>query len=296
MTKRKTIIAINTLAFHGYSLDRALEEIARLADYVEPVFIAKYDPSLREEYFNEDNARILSKRLKEIGLKVRSVGSHMDLGQTNSVVVFKKRMDFAKAIGAGIILTNAGHKSREASFHINMKELVLYAEKLDLIIAFENPGDGEGQLLETGLQGLEILDKIGSDRIRLNYDFSNVFTYSKGKRSPDQEIEKLLPYLGHLHLKNVKLLKSHWMVCGIGEGVIDYRRLFQRFPALLSVPMSIELPIGFGYDDQFNFALQKESPVLHEEFAAPSLEYIRHVLSSSFRFCETSLIVGKKEC
>ena len=48
-----TAIAINTLAFYGYPLDTALEEIARLASDVEPVYISKYDPTLREEYFNE---------------------------------------------------------------------------------------------------------------------------------------------------------------------------------------------------------------------------------------------------
>ncbi|OHB78557.1 MAG: hypothetical protein A2Z25_22365 [Planctomycetes bacterium RBG_16_55_9] len=276
----KSTIAINTLAFHGYSLDTALEEIARLTEYVEPVFIAKYDPSLSEEYFNENNARLLSKRLKELGLEVRSVGSHMDIGQPDSVAVFKKRMDFAKAIGAEIILTNAGHKSREAAFYNNMEELALYAERLDLIIAFENPGDGQDQLLETGIQGLSILDRIGSDRVKLNYDFSNVFTYSKGIRHPGQELEVVIASLGHLHLKNVKAREGQWPVCGIGEGIIDYRSLFRRFPALLNVPMSIELPLRFAYDARFDFILRETSRL--------PLEHIRTVLTGSLKYLKAT--------
>ena len=275
----KSTIAINTLAFHGYCLDTALEEIARLTPYIEPVFIAKYDPSLCERYFSENNARILFKRLKELRLKVRSVSSHMDLGQPDSAAVFKKRMEFAKAIGAGVILTNAGHKSREAVFYRNMEELALHAEKLDLIIAFENPGDGQDQLLETGLQGLAILDRIGSDRVKLNYDFSNIFTYSKSVRHPEQEVEMVLACVGHLHLKNVKAQEGQWTVCSIEEGIIDYRNLFRRYPALSDIPMCIELPLRFAYDAQFDFVLRESSPL--------PLEHIRTILTDSLEYLNT---------
>jgi len=275
----KPIIAINTLAFHGYSLDTALEEIAQLTEYAEPVYIAKYDPTLREEYFNKDNARLLSRRLEGLRLKIISMGSHMDLGEADAVAVFKRRMEFAKAIGAKMILTNASVKSKETAFYGNMEKLASYAEKLDLAIALENPGDGQDQLLDSGIDGVTILERLGSDRVRLNYDCSNVFTYSKGKRHPEQEIGALLRYTGHLHLKNVRLQSWAWRVCGIDEGIIDYRSLFRKFPALLDIPMSIELPIRFGYDAQFNFGLR-------ETFAGPPLERIRRVLSGSLEYLQ----------
>jgi len=71
------------------------------------------------------------------------------------------------------------------------------------------------------------------------------------------------------------------MVCGIGEGVINYRSLFQQFPALLNIPMSIELPIGYGYDAHFDFALQNESTGLRETPPVPHLSRIRRIPSSS---------------
>jgi len=294
MGGKRPIVAINTLAFHGYPLDTALGEIARLADYVEPVFITKYDPTLREEYFNEDNAWAFSRRLEQLKLKIVSMGSHMDLGQSDAAAIFRNRMEFAAKIGAKTIITNAGHKSCKTTFYKNMGKLISYAEKIDITIAFENPGDGQDLLLGDGIEAIEVLERLGSDRARFNYDFSNVFTYSKGKKYPGQELGRLLPYIGHLHLKNVKLWKGHWMVCSIGKGVINYRNLFQQFPALLNIPMSIELPIGYGYDDQFNFALRKESPELNENFTAPPIEYIRKVLSSSLRFYEINLRLSRR--
>lgn len=277
MRNRKSVIAINTLAFHGCPLDTALEEIAQLTDCVELVFIAKYDPTLCEDHFNQNNARVLTRRLEQLRLKIISMGSHMDLGQTNAATVFKKRMEFAKAIGAGTIITNASRKACQMAFYKNMDELIAYAEKMDLIIALENPGDGHDQLLGDGIKGIAVLERLGSDRIRLNYDFSNVFTYSKGKKHPDLELSELLPYIGHLHLKNVKFQKGVWMVSSIGEGVIDYRDLFQQFPSLWNIPMSIELPIGFGYDAQFDFALR-------ETLTGPPLGRIRRILSGSLEF------------
>jgi len=272
-----TGIAINTLAFHCCPLDTALEEIARLTNYVEPVFIARYDPMLREEYFTETNAKLLANRFEQLGLKTISMGSHMDLGRANAADIFKKRMEFAKVIGTRTITSNAGRKSYETAFCKNMDQLITYAEEIDIVIALENPGDGQDQLLGSAREGIAVLERLGSDRVRLNYDFSNVFTYSKGTRHPEQELEELLPYIGHLHLKNVKLQKQNWMVCSIAEGVIDYRSLFQHFPALLDIPMSIELPVGFGYDAQFDFALR-------ETFTSPPVERIRRILSDSLDY------------
>ena len=277
-----TEIAINTLAFHGYPLDTALEEIARLGTYVEPVYISKYDPALREEHFNEANAQRLRGRLETLCLKVSSVGSHLDLGQADSVEVFRRRMEFARAIGAGVILTNAAEKSRKATFLRNIERLARLAEKLDLVIALENPGDGQDQLLGTGLEGAALLEELGSDRVRLNYDFSNVFTYSKGRRCPDEELEAVLPHVSHLHLKNVKSWEGAWPVCGLEAGIIDYRRLLRQFPTLSSIPMSIELPIRFGYDAAFRFGLRQKLPV-------PSLDSVREILKDSLDYLATAL-------
>jgi sugar phosphate isomerase/epimerase len=277
-----TAIAINTLAFYGYSLDTALEEIAQLTREVEPVYIAKYDPSLREEYFNEANAQRLCQRLESLRLKVTAMASHMDLGQSDSAEVFRRRMEFAREIGARMILTNAAEKSRKATFLRNIERLAAHAERLGLVIALENPGDGQDQLLETGTDGAALLEELGSDRIRLNYDFSNIFTYSKGQRRPDEELEAVLPYVSHLHLKNVRLREGAWPVCGLEAGIIDYRRLLRQFPALSRIPMSIELPIRFGYDTAFRFGLR-------EELTVPSLESVRTMLRDSLDYLAAAL-------
>src|SRR3954453_20162058 len=99
-------IALNTLAFHGYPWRTALAETARLGvQFIEPVYITKYDPSLQESSFTEVNARTLSRQIEDAGLKTRSVASHMDMGLIDTTAIFQKRMEFVKALGAEVIIT-----------------------------------------------------------------------------------------------------------------------------------------------------------------------------------------------
>jgi sugar phosphate isomerase/epimerase len=86
--------------------------------------------------------------------------------------------------------------------------------------------------LGTGLEGAAILEELGSNRVRLNYDFSNVFTYTRGTKRPEQELEAVLPYVSHLHLKNVKSCEGAWPVCGLEAGIID-RASFSAIPLCL---------------------------------------------------------------
>jgi hypothetical protein len=88
--------------------------------------------------------------------------------------------------------------------------------------------------------------------------------------------------VNHLHLKNVRLCEGAWPVCDLEAGIINYRRLLQQFPALSSIPMSVELPIRFGYDAEFRFGLRENLPI-------PSLDSIRKTLKDSMDYLAVAL-------
>lgn len=270
-------IAINTLAFRGYPWDRILEETARLpVEFVEPVFISKYAPELREDYFTAKNAQAFLRQATANGLKVRSVASHMDMGRPDCVAVFEKRMAFARAIGAGIILTNTTAAENERQFLKHMKALCHVAEDLELMIGLENPGDGAGYLINNAADGVRWLERLGSERLKLNFDFSNVFTLSAGRVSCDPGLAQAIPHIGHLHLKNVGWQNGAWRVTTPAEGVIDYKTMFEQHPQLSAVPASLELPLCYGYNKEFEF-------VMLEKDRLPA-ETILQVLQDSLRF------------
>lgn len=250
-------IAINTLAFNGYPWETVLHKIAGTGvQFIEPVYISKYDPALKESFFTPANARYLLRQMKQTGLSVRSMASHMDMGLMDTVEVFQKRMEFAKTLGAEIILTNTSHMGNQRQFFNNMEILSGIAGELELTIGLENPGDGHGYIMNNAADGVRILGILDSEWVRLNYDFSNIYTLSKGRVTYDAGLGNALTHIGHLHLKNVRRQFDHWAVCSLEEGIIDYMEIFRTYPALQDLPMSIELPVRFEYDKDFNFVMR----------------------------------------
>jgi sugar phosphate isomerase/epimerase len=206
----------------------------------------------------------------------------MDMGLPDAAEVFQKRMEFAKTLGAGIIITNTSHIENERQFFKNMELLSGIADDLELTIALENPGDGRDYIMANAADGARIVEQLDSGWVKLNYDFSNIHTLSKGKNTYDTGLGGALPYIAHLHLKNVKLQGGSWVVCSLEEGIINYKALFHEYPALKDVPMSIELPVRFGYDREFNFVLM--------DMEQPPLERISKMLHDSLVFLDNSII------
>lgn len=284
----KNRIAINTLAFYGYPLETAAEEIAKLGvGFIEPVYIAKYSPELKEEYFTDNNARDFLLQAQNLGLKIRSVASHMDMSLPGAVDTFRKRMKFAKNLGAEIIITNTSHIENAPQFYKNMQVLSGTAEEMKLIIGLENPGDGQGYIMNNATDGVTMLEKIGSDRIKLNYDFSNIHSLYKAEKTYEEGLNKAIPYMAHLHLKNIKDKNGRWPVCGLSEGIINYKQLFIQFPELAKLPMSMELPVRFGYNEKFEF-------VRFDKEKVPSLASIRKVLNESLAYMNDVLPNDKR--
>ncbi|MHC4680333.1 MAG: sugar phosphate isomerase/epimerase family protein [Planctomycetota bacterium] len=282
-------IAINTLAYHGYDLSTALREISDLgASYVEPAYIQSYYDDMDESWFDEENARAVRGLLSQYGLKSVAVAAHMDIGATNAVMRFAERMEFAREVGARLVITNATQKSAEILFYNNIQKLADRAEQLGLIIALENPGDGCNSLLSSGECAASVIEKIGYDSVKLNYDFSNVFSYSKGKRRPEDDMNYALPHIAHLHLKNIRPENDEWVFTDLASGEIDYRRILSTLVQQSSiVPMSIELPLRFGYDSTFDFKRSASGG------PPPPVDRIRNMLKSSLEYVQGRLALQR---
>jgi len=74
------------------------------------------------------------------GLACFAFSSHIDLGIPEADRIFARRMDFAGALGAKVINTNAARRDRAETFFRNIEVLAAHAERLNMIIALENPG------------------------------------------------------------------------------------------------------------------------------------------------------------
>lgn len=278
----ETQIVVSTAAFDGYDYSVSLREISRLGvSLVEFAFIEGYTDPFTDDYFIEKNARAISSLLDENGLTCLGFSAHIDLSQEGATDRFSRRMDFAKSLGARFIISNAAPAERESRFMTNIAKLTKLADLLDIDIALENPGDGRSNILDRGAQAKRVIEKIGSDRVRMNYDFGNLISHLFEKVRPEIDYRDALPYISYFHIKDVASDEQGWHFTEIGKGEIDYRVVLNELKLLPErLPVSLEIPLRIrrGKDA---LPLRKSSPV--------ELERIIEVLENSVRFVKDIL-------
>jgi len=280
----KQIVAVNTLAYHGYTLEEAFKNLASTGViYVEPVFIRSYYHELTEEYFNASNARYVKKLIEDNGLSVYAMAGHMDLGSKGASDLFIKRMDFGKELGARVINTNAALKENSRIFFNNIEKIAEYAENIDIYVGFENPGAGENNILGNGKEGAVLIEKIGSERIGLNYDFGNTLMYSKEAVKPEEDFLNAIQYTIHLHLKDMIKERDGFYLTRIGGGMVNYGAILENIRVLKpDLPVSIELPLRFRWNLSYRF-------ISDEITEPPSIDYINRVVSESLDYVQKKL-------
>jgi sugar phosphate isomerase/epimerase len=266
------VISVSTMAFDGYSLETALDELAGLGvRYIEPASVDKVFQHLTEEDFCDDRAAWLREQLGARGLTCVSLSAHMDLTQEESVDRFRRRLEFAAAIGARIVNTIAGPTGGLAGFRANIPAIGGRAAELGLTLALENHGD----LVDRGQQIVEFIRGVDIPAVRANYDTGNAWYYSKGAINPVVELEQIASVIAHVHLKTPKIVDGLMRWVALGEGELDFpatgRVLQQRLPG---VPVSFELSPRQRSRD---FEPRWRAPEV------PSLQEIRGIIDRSLK-------------
>ncbi len=233
------IVSVSTMAFDGYSLEVALDELAALGvKIVEPASVDKIFQHLVEADFCEAQAAWLRGLLAARGQRCVSLSAHMDLTQPNSVERFRRRLEFARAIGASVVNTIAGPAGHLEGFRKNIPTIAGHAEGLGLVLALENHGD----LLDRDRQILDFIRAVDHPVVRVNYDTGNAWYYSKGTLDPVAELSLLAPVVAHVHVKTPKIEDGMLRWVALGDGALDLpaaaRVLKEKLPG---VPVSYEL-------------------------------------------------------
>ncbi len=274
------VISINTLAYEGYDLTTALEEISNIgAKYVEIGFTKGYTDGLTEAYFSEAFAQEIHKQILDLGLSCIALSAHTDLSTEESIDELKRRIDFGKKLGVKIVNTKVGPKSRRNRFEKNIDPIANYAESMNIIIGLENPAEGTDQIIESGKTGAAVVKEIGSDFVKLNYDFGNSFIYSKGKINSALDYKEALPYACYLHLKDLKKNNNGWDFAQIGEGVVRYDIILRELvEGNKLLPLSIEHL--FIYTATKHLIVQRKAK-------APELSQINMSLKASYNYIKS---------
>jgi sugar phosphate isomerase/epimerase len=280
-------ILISTAAFDGYDLSTAIAEIDAIgADGVEVAFIEGYTDPFGEEDFNEAHAEEIKAHLQQHALPCPSFSAHMDMTKERAVPIFKRRMGFARLLGARFIVSNAAPVQNKELFMANIRELGRTAEELGITIVLENPGDGQPNVMDTARQAAPVIEEIGLEAVRLNYDFGNIISHCFERVRPEEDYREALAQTAHFHIKDVERRGDAWGFTEIGRGMIDYGSIL-RFLAADPRPLPLSLEIPLRITRAFD-----ASPI--RAGAPVGLGTIRRVLTGSLKFVKQAL-TGKVE-
>ena len=236
-------VSISGAPYDGYEPSRMLESLAYIgATHVEPAFIVGYTEPFDESAFTPAQAQQWLRWLAGSGMACRAFSSHIDLGRDDAVEVFRGRMDFARALGAEVINTNAAARRLKKSFFANIDVLARHAESIGLKIGLENPGDGSDNLLNTASDAAALLAEIGHPMVGLNYDAGNTISHRPGVVVPADDAVKALPLCVHTHIKDVRSDASGYFFTPLGKGHIDCAQILRAI-AQSDIHLSIEIPL-----------------------------------------------------
>ncbi len=95
------------------------------------------------------------------------------------------------------------------------------AADYNITIILEN----HGGLLTKPSECRRLLEDVGRENVKLNYDPANFLFYGD---DPLAALDEVLPQIGFTHFKSVRYVDGKGEYCRIRDGVIDYKKIFER--------------------------------------------------------------------
>ena len=169
-----------------------------------------------------------------------SLSAHSDLTTADGLAHGIKAVGWAAEYGLTIVNSAVGgHQSadeNENAFLANVHALADAADAAGVVVALEIHGD----IMASSDVTIPLIDKIGRDSIRVNYDTANVEFYS-GEKAVD-DLPKITSYLAHVHVKDTMGGKGNWDFPGCGDGIVDFARVLEILrDAGYAGPISVEV-------------------------------------------------------
>jgi L-ribulose-5-phosphate 3-epimerase len=238
-------LAASTNTYHSYSLEEALDGIARAGfRSVELTSVPGWTEHLSRD---ADDAEIQRVRdlLAQYGLTAVSLSGHSDLVSDEGVAEFRKALELARKLGITKITTSTGGHADTSGGSLE-DQRTAFMERIGPL-ADEAARDGidicletHGGLLATGEISKALIADIGRPNIGINYDPGNVIHY--GDTRPEMDLPRSVDKVTHMHVKDQIGGAGVWNFPQVGTGEVDFPALFKTLDeAGFDGPCSIEI-------------------------------------------------------
>ena len=220
------IIAVNSNSYHGFSIEDAIDSIAKIGfKYIELTCTKGWTehvmPSHSLSYLN-----FIKEKCEGYNIIPLSLSGHTNLMDDSRIPDFIENMKLAHFFGCKYIVSSIGEAHLKYNVLISAKEtatkliaLIPYLEKYSLQLVLEVHGKEHG----TGAKIKEITDYVNCDLININYDTANAIFY--GDVDIYNDIEKCIDDITYIHIKDKAGANNEWNFPAIGKGNIDFNRI-----------------------------------------------------------------------
>lgn len=227
-------------AHSGLFIEHSLQEALRMIKHLgfDGIEISCLEPHLSGTTSLIRVKEIRNLAVHELGLEIPVLAGHMGAYSTasdsecmKSFADFQKMLEWSAILGAeAVSLLPGGPDPNAAQDYHYLKEAAWLgrcaeeAGKYRKKLLLETK---QGSLTETAQSHLRLLELIPQPHVGIIHDSGNLLP--AGTETPYDSLKQLEKRLMHVHIKDVKREGRTFFFRRLGEGEIDYRRLFHAF-------------------------------------------------------------------
>ena len=165
----------------------------------------------------------LQSELDAHGLTATSFLGRCDVASETVVADFQTTLDIASQMGVKIIFVSvhAGDTDRNAVYD-RLRAIGENASSASIKVCLETHPD----IAHNGDIALETMEAVNHPNICVNFDTGNVYYYNHNVTAVS-EVQKVLAHVGAVHLKDTNGGYRTWHFPTLGEGVVDFKAVFQ---------------------------------------------------------------------
>ena len=238
----RNVFAVSTNTYHGFSLDEALDGIAKAGfKHVEYTGVKGWTEHVAATMSQAELAEVLRKT-KAHGLSPFALSGHCNLMDEARLEDFRANIALAGRLGCKFIVTSTGEAhfgknegTAEDVLIANIRKVLATCEKEGIVMVLETHGEyGTGESLA------KVTRKVKSPWLGVNYDTANVVFY--GKTQPDEEITGCIGDVKYVHLKDKAGAQAEWNFPALGKGALKLDAVMQALVAAGNTsPLSLEV-------------------------------------------------------
>lgn len=170
-----------------------------------------------------DGVDALQTELKAHGLTATSLLGGCDVQSATVVEDFQSTLDIANEMGVKVIFVSvhSGETDKKVVYE-RLRAIGENAEPLGVKVCLETHPD----IAHNGDIALETMKGVNHPNICINFDTGNVYYYNHDVDAVT-EVKKIIKHVGAVHLKDTNGGYRTWHFPTLGEGVVDYKAVFQ---------------------------------------------------------------------